>query len=59
VQTVQSFTGYDPATQAGTALHEVTHGYEPNRDVLLTRTNTRSSDGETSSGIGYTVNTIE
>jgi RHS repeat-associated protein len=46
------------ATQAGTALHEVTHGYDPHRDVLLTRTNTRSSDGATISGIGYTVNTI-
>jgi hypothetical protein len=58
LRTYQSFTGYDPATQAGTALHEVTHGYDPHRDVLLTKTNTRSSDGATISGIGYTVNTI-
>jgi hypothetical protein len=58
VQSVQSFTGYDHATQAGTPLHQVTHGYEPHRDVLLTKTNTRSSDGATMSGIGYTVNTI-
>jgi RHS repeat-associated protein len=58
LKTTQSFTNYNFSTNTGTGIHQVSNTFEANRDVLLTKANTRASDDSTISSIGYTVNNI-
>ncbi len=58
LKTTQSFTNYNFSSNSGTGIHQVTNTFETNRDVLLTKANTRASNNTVISAVNYTVNNI-